>query len=130
MSAPEIKLATTSRGVQILIKVVPRAAKPGVDGLLDGRLKLRLSSPPTDGRANAEALALLAEVLEVPKGNLELVAGAASRQKIVLVRGLSACEVSHRLEAVLEVHPKASRVAKTNKTNKTNNREEKRGRPE
>lgn len=96
-----LKLRATSRGVEIGLKVVPRASHPGLDGLFDGRLKLRLSAAPTDGAANLEALALVAKLLSVPGRDVELVTGATSRQKLVRIRGLTADEVLRRLEGKL-----------------------------
>lgn len=96
-------MRTTGRGVEIGLKVVPRAKKPGLDGMHDGRLKLRLASPPVDGKANREVVDLVAELLGVKRDQVELVAGETSRQKTVCVVGLPADEVARRLELKLSV---------------------------
>jgi uncharacterized protein len=81
-----------ARGADLLLKVrvQPRASPEGVAGLHAGRLRLRVSTPPVDGRANARVVQLLAELLGVPVGNVELLRGHAGRDKDVLVRGAGA----------------------------------------
>lgn len=96
-----VAVRATAKGVEIGLKVVPRAAQPGLDGLFDGRLKLRLASPPADGKANREAIELVARLLGVKKDQVELVAGETSRQKTVRVTGIAAADVSKRLEMLL-----------------------------
>jgi uncharacterized protein (TIGR00251 family) len=82
----------TTRGPDLLLRlrVQPRARTEGVAGVHAGRLRLRVSAPPTDGRANACVVRLLAEILRVPSGHLELLRGHAGRDKEVLVRGAAA----------------------------------------
>ena len=91
----------TDKGVEIGLKVVPRAARPGLDGLFDGRLKLRLASPPVDNQANIEVVERVARLLGVKRAQVEIVAGQTSRQKTVRVGGLPAREVLVRLESLL-----------------------------
>ncbi len=51
------------------------------------RLKIKISSPPVDGKANQEVLAFFAKFFSLTKANVELVAGEKSRNKRVLIRG-------------------------------------------
>ena len=60
--------------------------------------KLRVTAAPERGRANDEVLAVLAIVLDVPRTAMRLVAGAASRDKVVEVDGLDAAEIDRRLD--------------------------------
>jgi uncharacterized protein (TIGR00251 family) len=64
-------------------------------------LKVRVAAPPVDGRANAAAVALLAETLGVKEGDVELVSGPRSRLKRFRVRGADAEEVEGRLRGAL-----------------------------
>ena len=84
-------------GGLLAVRVQPRARRDEVVGWRDGVLRLRVTAAPADGRANRAALALLAEALGVPVSTLELVAGAASRDKRVRVGGLGADQVRARL---------------------------------
>ena len=86
-----------ARGTYLLLKlrVQARGRPEGPAGLLGGRLRLRVAAPPVDGRANARLAELLAELLDVPVGAVELLRGHAGRDKDVRVHGAAA-----RIDAV------------------------------
>jgi uncharacterized protein (TIGR00251 family) len=65
-------------------------------------LKVRVTAPPVDGRANAAAIGLLSTTLGVPASRVVLLSGAQSRLKRFRVDGLSAATVTVRIEAALE----------------------------
>jgi hypothetical protein len=68
------------------VYVQPNARQEGFDGLHDGRLKLRISAPATDGKANQRLLALLADIFAVSKRSVELLKGEKSRNKVVGIK--------------------------------------------
>jgi|TARA_B100000809_G_scaffold250291_1_gene282578 uncharacterized protein (TIGR00251 family) len=72
-----------------------------VDGFEEGTLRLRVTAPPTEGKANAEVIALLAKTLGVSKSRLEIVRGHSSRDKVVSVKSLTEQEVQQRIMAVV-----------------------------
>lgn len=82
-------LKTTPRGLLLAVRVSPRASKAAITGEENGRLKVRLKAPPLDGRANRELLSVLAAALGLRKSRLQLVAGEKSRDKTVLLTGIS-----------------------------------------
>jgi len=59
-----------------------------VDGVVDGVLKVRVMAPAVDGAANAALIRVLADDLEISKRDLQIVAGATGRQKLVVVDGI------------------------------------------
>jgi len=69
-----------------LIRVIPRARRNQVGGERDGRLVVRTTAAPVDGRANDAVVRLVAEHLGVPRRHIELVAGERSRDKTLRVR--------------------------------------------
>jgi uncharacterized protein YggU (UPF0235/DUF167 family) len=73
--------------VRITIRVTPGASHPGVGGDRDGALVVRVSAPAVDGRATAAALAAVAAAFGVRRHAVTLVAGAASRTKVLDVAG-------------------------------------------
>jgi uncharacterized protein len=79
-------LAHTER-VRITIRVRPGSARPGVGGEHDGALVVRVSARAVDGRATVAALAAVAEAFGVRPHAVTLVAGAASRTKLLDVAG-------------------------------------------
>lgn len=84
-------------GATILVKAVPGASRDHIAGVLGDRLKVRIASPPEDGRANEALLALLARALGIPRARVELIAGASRARKTVVVVGLAVSVVRERL---------------------------------
>ena len=83
------------------VRLRPAAGKSEIEGLRDGVLHVKVKEPPRDGRANRALVALVAGVLRVPKGDVAIVRGLASRSKVVSVAGLSSAELTERLEGAL-----------------------------
>lgn len=82
----------TPNGVQVRLRVSPRAARNGCQGLhhdADGNtvLKVLVTSAPEAGRANKAVIAMLAKEWDLPKSALEIVAGNTSRNKTMVVGG-------------------------------------------
>jgi len=84
-------LTSRQDGVRLSVRVRPRAAKPGVQGVeVDGGrayLVVKVAAPPEGGKANEATIKLLAKCCGVPAGALSLVSGAAGRRKVLDVRG-------------------------------------------
>jgi uncharacterized protein (TIGR00251 family) len=68
------------------VRVIPRAKRDEVGGERDGRLVVRTVAAPTDGKANAAVIKLLATHLGVPPRRLELVSGHTSRDKVFRIK--------------------------------------------
>lgn len=71
------------------VRVVPRSSKSEIVGLHDDTLKIKLSSPPVDGAANAELIKLLAKSFGVAKSDVEIVNGETSKNKRIKIANLS-----------------------------------------
>ena len=84
-------------GVVLTVHVIPRASKSALAGTRDGALLVRLQAPPVEGAANEALIALLADVLGLPKRQIAIVAGPHHRRKRVQVQGLSAADAATRL---------------------------------
>jgi len=80
------------------VRLTPRAAQDKIAGWEGDVLRVRVSAPPVEGRANDALLRLLARALDVPTSWLRLVRGQTQRNKVVAVEGLSDEEVRVRLE--------------------------------
>lgn len=80
------------------VRVIPRAARSGLDGTRNGALLVRLAAPPVEGAANAELIRVLAEVLGVPKQHVTIVAGKRGRLKRVKVEGITPDRAAERLK--------------------------------
>jgi uncharacterized protein (TIGR00251 family) len=73
--------------VRVSIRLTPRAAADRIVGVENGALKVTVTTPPAENRANAALLRLLAQEWRLPRRDLAIVSGAKSRTKTVLVRG-------------------------------------------
>jgi len=69
----------------LTIRVIPRSSKPGIAGIREGALLVRLQSPPLDGAANEELIQVIARTFGAARRDVEIVAGARSRLKRVAV---------------------------------------------
>jgi len=94
-----IPINDTPGGATFAIKVHPRARQNEITGEVGDALKLSLTAPPSDGRANAACVEFLAEFLKVPRSSVTIAAGQTSRNKVVRVHGLTADQVRDRLRA-------------------------------
>ncbi len=92
-----ISIRDTPQGVTFAIRVQPRARKNAIVGELGDALKLALTAPPVEGRANEACIEFLAEFLKVPRASVTIAAGETSRNKVIRVRGLTAAQVEERL---------------------------------
>jgi uncharacterized protein (TIGR00251 family) len=77
-----------STAVRFAVRLTPRSSSSAVEGVLDGVLKVRVTAAAVEGAANTALIRLLAEVLDVPRRDVRIVAGATSRQKLVVVDGV------------------------------------------
>ena len=92
-----IKMNETSTGVTFAVKVHPRAKKNAITGEVGDALKVALTAPPVDGKANAACIEFFAKLLKVPRSSVTIASGQSSRNKVIRVTGLSAEEVRKRL---------------------------------
>ena len=91
-SSNALPLRAAAGGVRVAVRLTPRARADRIDGLArlaDGStiLKVSVTAPPADGRANEALLRLLAAAWRLPRRDLSLAAGARSRSKSVHVAG-------------------------------------------
>jgi len=92
-----IPIRDMPQGVTFAVRVQPRARKNAIVGELGGTLKLALTAPPVEGRANEACIEFLAEFLKVPRSSVTIAAGQSSRNKVICVRGLTTTQVEGRL---------------------------------
>lgn len=94
-----IPVRQDAKGASFSVKVHPRARKNAITGELGEALKVSLTAPPAEGRANQALIEFLAELLQLPRASVTIAAGQSSRNKVVRVRGLGAAQVEERLRA-------------------------------
>jgi uncharacterized protein (TIGR00251 family) len=82
---------------RIRVRLTPRAGRDEIAGWQGGALRVRVTAPPVEGRANAALAAVLASALGLPKSRVGVIAGARGRDKTVAIEGLSQDEALRRL---------------------------------
>lgn len=91
-------------GVVFRVRVIPRAASTAISGSAGGVLRVRLTAPPVEGKANRALLKYLSGIFGVAAGRLAILRGEAGREKVIRVEGLTAAEAAGRLERFLRSH--------------------------
>ncbi|MBI1740586.1 MAG: YggU family protein [Acidobacteriales bacterium] len=92
-----VEIHDIGSGATFAVKVHPRAKKNAITGEIGDALKVALTAPPVDGKANAACIEFFAKLLKVPRSSVTIAAGQTSRNKVIRVAGLSAEEVRRRL---------------------------------
>jgi hypothetical protein len=78
----------TKNGVILRIHVVPKSAKSEISGVQDDALKLKITSPPVEGKANEACIKFLSDILGVRKAQVKIVSGHKSRKKTIAIEGI------------------------------------------
>jgi uncharacterized protein (TIGR00251 family) len=92
-----VSIQDTPNGATFAVKIHPRARKNAVTGELGDALKLSLTAPPVEGRANQACIEFLANLLNLPHSSVTIASGQSSRSKVIRVSGISADAVRKRL---------------------------------
>jgi uncharacterized protein (TIGR00251 family) len=95
-----IAIKETPQGTSLRVKVQPRARKNAITGTVGDALKVALTAPPVEGKANAALIEFLAKVFEIPRSSITIASGETSRLKIVNIHGARLDYLQQRLAAV------------------------------
>lgn len=90
-------LSDARSGCQLLVRVTPRSGTNSIAEPRGGRLLLRVTAAPEDGKANAAACKLIAKALRIGKTSVAVTSGETARDKTLSIDGLSAAEVADAL---------------------------------
>lgn len=84
-----LRITEREGSVRFTVHVQPRASRTEVAGVHGDALKIRLSAPPVDGAANAALVEFLADTFAIPRRAVRILAGDASRAKLVELDGVT-----------------------------------------
>jgi len=87
----------TPSGATFAVKVHPRARNNALTGEFENALKVSLTVPPAEGRANQACIEFFADLLKVPRSSVTIASGQSNRKKIVRVAGMSAEEIRRKM---------------------------------
>ena|SRR5437016_4461983 len=97
-----IPIQQTAKGVTFAVKVHPRARKNAITGVVGDALKLALTAPPVEGKANQAVIEFFAEVFEIPRSSVTIASGETSRRKVICISGVVIENVRQRLEQIFD----------------------------
>ena len=92
-----VELRSTGKGIEIRVIARPRSSECKIVGVHAGGLKVKLTRPPVDGEANEECRTLIAKALGASKSQVTVVRGKTSRNKVLLIEGMTEKEIDERL---------------------------------
>jgi uncharacterized protein (TIGR00251 family) len=92
-----VEITEQDGAVTFRLRVQPRAARDAVAGEHNGAIKLRISAPPVDGKANEACRRLIAKLVGVSPSAVEIIAGESSKDKVIRVHNLTAERLRARL---------------------------------
>jgi len=84
--------------IALKLHIQPRASRNRFRGLHDGALKLTITAPPVDGKANKAVIAFLSAFFKIPKKNITLLSGHQSRRKRFALEGISLDELRLKMK--------------------------------
>ena len=88
-----IPISESGNTTTFAVKVHPRAKKNAITGEVGDALKLALTAPPVDGKANEACIEFFAKLLKVPRSSVTIAAGQSGRNKVIRVAGITAAEL-------------------------------------
>ena len=91
-------MVRTLAQTELKIRLTPRASKNEITGREGEVYRVKVTSPPVEGKANAALIELVSKRLGVPKRDIALIAGERSRLKKLLIHGLSDAEAKEKLD--------------------------------
>jgi uncharacterized protein (TIGR00251 family) len=84
-----IPIHESAKGITFAIKVHPRARKNAITGIVGDALKLALTAPPVDGKANQAVIEFFADLFAIPRSSVTIASGETGRNKVLRIAGMS-----------------------------------------
>ncbi|MBT8490304.1 MAG: YggU family protein [Deltaproteobacteria bacterium] len=84
-----ITIKNSSDGIIFTLRVVPRSSRCEITGIQNDALKLKITAPPVEGKANEECIRFLSDKLGIKKNRITIKAGHKSKNKIIVISGIT-----------------------------------------
>ena len=94
----DVKLETTTGGIQFSVKVVPGSSRTALAGSLNGMLKMKVAAPPEKGKANQCLVDFLSKLFGIKKNQITIQSGTASPVKQLRIEGVSLEDIQQILD--------------------------------
>ena len=92
-----VAIQESAKGISFAVKVHPRAHKNAITGTVGDALKLALTAPPVEGKANQAVIEFFADLFQIPRSSVTIASGETSRNKIIRIAGVSKPAAEQRL---------------------------------
>ena len=79
----------TKEGISLSVRLQPKSSKNEIVGIYQDALKIKITAPPVEGEANAEAMRFLSKTFNIPKSSVILKQGDKSKNKVFLLKGVT-----------------------------------------
>ncbi|MFO0838919.1 MAG: DUF167 domain-containing protein [Phycisphaerae bacterium] len=100
LDSSKVKIDATAEGVEFCVKATPGASRTRIAGVWSDRVRIAVAAPPEGGKANAALRRFLAELLNVPIGNVHIAQGESSPLKRVRIAGTSVDQVRRAIRGL------------------------------
>ena len=90
----------TGNDIIIKVKIVPGSSKNKIIGVYNDSLKITITAPPVEGKANKKCIAYLAKYFNVAKSKIEIISGQTSKNKLIKIYDISQKEFLDKLEEI------------------------------
>jgi len=99
MNSKELSLIISEKNGGCLLKcwIQPRSSRSTIVGIHDNAIKIALTAPPVDGKANKELIKFIAKYFNLAKSDIQIVSGESSRSKTILITGLNKDKIIQEL---------------------------------
>ena len=98
-----IPIHESAKGITFAVKVHPRARKNAITGTVGDALKLALTAPPVEGKANQAVIEFFAELFAIARSSVTIASGESSRNKVIRIAGVSKRAAEQRLAENLKL---------------------------
>jgi uncharacterized protein (TIGR00251 family) len=92
-----IPIHESTKGITFAVKVHPRARKNAITGTVGDALKLGLTAPPVEGKANQAVIEFFSDLFQIPRSSVTIASGETSRNKVIRIAGVSKPAAEQRL---------------------------------
>ena len=92
-----ISVHESAKGITFAVKVHPRARKNAITGTVGDALKLALTAPPVEGKANKAVIEFFADLFQIPRSSVTIASGETSRNKVIRIASVSKPAAEQRL---------------------------------
>jgi uncharacterized protein len=99
-----VRLRESKKGLTFDIQVIPHASRMEIVGVQEGAFKIKVTVPPVEGAANEACIKLLAKELGLKKSQMEIISGAKSRKKTIMVKDISKAELETKISNIYKIN--------------------------